>query len=236
MTEAVSALSWSEFQWEEWVPLDVRSQVMRFWSDERPTYRSPKAWAENAKQNNAPKMGQRVRCQTLSREWDEGRYVHAWNNIGRLVHEDGTFSYVGCQPFECLDPDEAIALVNEVIADHEARGIRAIRLSDWFTLGEEKFGGDQDDWVFKCPSCGHIQSVNSIKKIQRSRSLEVSESSKIWMWITQSCAGRKIPGVGCDWTLRGLFQIHKMVVVTERGGVDPVFEFAEVDSENQETP
>jgi hypothetical protein len=67
-------------------------------------HRSPQDWQKDAREQGAPAHGAVVTLPTLIGvrgengkavyNYVEGRYVHAWNNIGRLVHEDGTFSYV----------------------------------------------------------------------------------------------------------------------------------------------
>lgn len=96
-------ITWSAYTWPEWVPEKIRKEVERFW-DER-SGRSPLQWMQNAVSNRVPAMGSTASLQRIKKgvkvaftddhyEFCMGRYVHCWNNIGRIVHEDGTFSYV----------------------------------------------------------------------------------------------------------------------------------------------
>lgn len=88
--------TWASYVWPEWVPLEVRKQVEEFWSDS--CGRGPDEWLKNTAD---PYAGQGVTLGTRGTFWVighralvVGRYVHAWNNIGRAVLEDGTFEYV----------------------------------------------------------------------------------------------------------------------------------------------
>lgn len=88
------ATTWEEFVWPEWVPLDVRASIESFWSSE--SGRSPREWLENAIHNGAPEMGSVVEGPNgfgPNAPTTTGRFVFCWNNICRLVHDDGTFSY-----------------------------------------------------------------------------------------------------------------------------------------------
>jgi predicted RNA-binding Zn-ribbon protein involved in translation (DUF1610 family) len=51
----------------------------------------------------------------------------------------------------------------------------------WLTLGQTLFGQDTMQWKFKCPSCGHIASVEDYKKTG-------APSSAVGF----SCVGRRI--------------------------------------------
>lgn len=92
---------------------------------------------------------------------------------------------------------------------------------EWLAEGSERFGPDRRDWIFVCPKCETEQSAHDFvnngvpkKDLQRG-------------YVGFSCVGRFIKGkIGCDWTLGGLFQIHKACVITESGETVPVFEFA----------
>lgn len=87
---------WESFTWPEWVPLEVRKHVEEFWSDDY--NRGPDEWLRDTAD---PYNGKGVTLGTRGTFWVighralvVGRYVHAWNNIGRAVLEDGTFEYV----------------------------------------------------------------------------------------------------------------------------------------------
>ena len=90
--------------------------------------------------------------------------------------------------------------------------------AEWHALGVRLYGEDARKWEFRCVLCGNVQSHVSVT----ARNPEITKSSN---WIYYSCEGRRTPGVGCDWTLGGLFHWHKREVVEEGSNV-PVFLFA----------
>ena len=97
---------WADFAWPEWVPAKVRMEIESFWSWEN-YKRTPREWAANAVQNgggiaigslvgvdNVTYPGSKeVRPFNDYRAYRTGRFVHAWNNMCRVVYEDGTFDY-----------------------------------------------------------------------------------------------------------------------------------------------
>jgi hypothetical protein len=92
--------TWSEYRWPDWVPLEVRQQIERFWSDKNG--RGPEEWEKNATARTttarrwAPKStGLRS---AVKRTVVSGRYVHRWNNIGCVVKADGTHYLVSGIP------------------------------------------------------------------------------------------------------------------------------------------
>lgn len=97
--ESASApASWSEVVWPTWVPFKVREQIESFWSA---SYnRGPSDYEKSASSSynggcgraeNIPTFGEEVTLPGRSTgEVVTGRWVHAWNNIGRLVSADGT--------------------------------------------------------------------------------------------------------------------------------------------------
>jgi hypothetical protein len=86
---------WSDFVWPAWVPADVRLPVEGFWSEDNG--RGPRAWADDAVAQGSYPFGVVVTAHdglAPSRTaLATGRWVHAWNNIGRLVLEDGSWTY-----------------------------------------------------------------------------------------------------------------------------------------------
>lgn len=85
------------WNWPDWVPDDVRKQIENVWSGRR----TVDDWKRNAELNAMPEFGQRVRMLSVGEHGKrvvEGRFVHAWNNIGRVIADDGTIEYV-CNPF-----------------------------------------------------------------------------------------------------------------------------------------
>jgi hypothetical protein len=78
-----------------------------------------------------------------------------------------------------------------------------------------------DNIAFACVACGHRQSRASV--LERNKQLKADDVS---CWVFMACEGRYTEGVGCDWTLGGLFKLHTLEVV-HRGDVVPCFEFAD---------
>lgn len=93
-----------------------------------------------------------------------------------------------------------------------------IPIAAWKEKGMELFGTDIEQWKFKCPACGQIQSLADFKAAN-----VPTPEGKFYF----SCIGRWVPGRGCDWTLGGLLQIHAVEVIDQDGDILPAFEFAE---------
>ncbi|MFB7162281.1 DUF5131 family protein [Streptomyces sp. NPDC056242] len=124
--------TWAEWTWPDWVPAKVRTQVEEFWTE----YwgRSPRHWISDMHQQGAPPFGARLTMgDGFGHKPDQvvGRYVHCWNNIGRLVLDD--------------DPDREFAYTSFGTRDRaRARGI------DWVIAGGESGHGARamhPDWA-----------------------------------------------------------------------------------------
>lgn len=91
MSLPMRSTAWG-FQWPEWVPQEVRGQIEDFWR----YHNYDQGWLASAAENQAPEMGSIVSLPKLSSDelCQPGRFVFAWNNIGRVAHPDGTFDYV----------------------------------------------------------------------------------------------------------------------------------------------
>lgn len=100
-----SSSSWEAFAWPEWVPMAVRTAIEEFWSSE--LGRGPSQWGRSCAEYRAPDLGTVVGIRYLNKSgWGAvcsandpravvlGRYVHCWNNIGRVVRDDGSYHYV----------------------------------------------------------------------------------------------------------------------------------------------
>lgn len=95
-----------------------------------------------------------------------------------------------------------------------------IKLNDWLDEGEKRFGKDKKQWQFVCPACKTVQ------KLQDLIDADVPKDD-LDGYFAFSCIGRFTKGKkGCDWTLGGLLQSHKLEVVFEDGRKRKVFEFA----------
>lgn len=112
--------TWASYAWPEWVPLEVRKQIEEFWSDS--SNRGPDEWLRST---NDPYAGQGVALGTVGTFWIighralvVGRYVHAWNNIGRAVLADGTFEYVSGGLATLAQVKERDARISQAITEH----------------------------------------------------------------------------------------------------------------------
>lgn len=79
--------------------------------------------------------------------------------------------------------------------------------------------GRIEDVTFRCVSCKTLQSAQDLIDAGAGESMNDVEK-----YLAFSCIGRWSETKGCDWTLGGLFQIHKLEVVTPDGEKHPRFE------------
>ena len=96
--------------------------------------------------------------------------------------------------------------------------MKTLTLDEWKKEGTEKYGEDIRNWKFVCPSCKETQTLKEFEenKVKDAR-------DKFYF----SCIGRFVENRGCNWTLGGLFQIHKTVVMSEDKKLIPVMEFSD---------
>ncbi|NUP13824.1 MAG: DUF5131 family protein [Polyangiaceae bacterium] len=90
--------SWKDYVWPEWVPAEQRKQIEEFWSES--WGRGPRSWLRDHIAQDVPATGARITCAVDKLGWATvnktahsgvtGRYLHSWNNIGRIVKDDGT--------------------------------------------------------------------------------------------------------------------------------------------------
>lgn len=85
---------------------------------------------------------------------------------------------------------------------------RRMTRDEWLARGRELYGDDPRAWKFRCVMCGNVQSAVSVD--ERNPTLVGKRKDD---WIFFSCEGRHTEGVGCDWTLGGLFRLHRLEVV-----------------------
>ncbi|MGW4488407.1 DUF5131 family protein [Amycolatopsis sp. NPDC004368] len=117
MDPAVAPKTWAEWTWPGWVPDGIRRPVEEFWMER--WGRGPHTWMRDMHEQGAPAFGATV---TLDDGFGpnpsktSGRFVHAWNNIGRIVHDDGTFSYTSFGPRDVRENQQ----LNWVVAGGES--------------------------------------------------------------------------------------------------------------------
>lgn len=89
--EGAISNQWQDFVWLEWVPVKCREQIESFWSED--WNRGPRAWLKDMDNQRAPITGQVYDDLFVSRSEGPviGIYLHAWNNMGRLVLQDGSY-------------------------------------------------------------------------------------------------------------------------------------------------
>ncbi len=123
---------------------------------------------------------------------------------------------------------------NSSIEGHE---LKEIPLKDWLAEGERLFGDDKKQWKWKCPNCGHIQSIADFIELKK---LGITKAEKdVGTLVYYSCIGRfdtRIPekDVGtifnkkspCNYTNGGLFCFANTFVINESRERIPVFDFA----------
>lgn len=86
-----------------------------------------------------------------------------------------------------------------------------------------------ENFAFKCPMCGTVQSGADLIKAGAGETFDDVEK-----YLAFSCIGcftgapkkGESTGRGCNWTLGGLFRTHKLEVVTEDGEHHPRFALA----------
>jgi len=98
--------------------------------------------------------------------------------------------------------------------------MRTVKLSDFIEEAKRRFGDDSRKWKFKCPQCKTVQSAEDLVAAGVSK-------DDVERFVGFSCIGRFKEGVGCDWTLGGLFQIHEIEIEDEDGKMHRHFELAE---------
>ncbi|HND52038.1 MAG TPA: phage Gp37/Gp68 family protein [Pirellulaceae bacterium] len=88
--------SWADFAWPGWVPPHERSLIEDFWS--KTNGRSPKDWLSDHRIQHVPATGARVVVDVrdgwgvtnkMATSGVDGLYLHCWNNIGRVITDDG---------------------------------------------------------------------------------------------------------------------------------------------------
>lgn len=91
-------------------------------------------------------------------------------------------------------------------------------------------GVPREDLALVCPRCRTVQSARDLVAAGAGADFDAVER-----YLGFSCVGRftnagsprKVPdGAPCNWTLGGLFQMHKLEVVTDDGKAHPRFEVA----------
>lgn len=102
-----------------------------------------------------------------------------------------------------------------------------ITVEEWEAIGKRLYGEDKMKWAFKCPNCGHKQTVEDFRPF---KDKGAQPDTALF-----SCIGRWMPSEGtlgnkkqpCNYTLGGLFKLSSRVVVTPDGKRFGAFMFAD---------
>jgi hypothetical protein len=73
---------WMTYAWPEWIPVDVRAHIWRFFDGAR-------GWLAAAQERDVPPLGTRVTFRPDG-QVVEGRFVYVANDSGYVVSDDGT--------------------------------------------------------------------------------------------------------------------------------------------------
>lgn len=91
-------------------------------------------------------------------------------------------------------------------------------------------GVDTVDCAFICPRCRTVQSARDLIDAGAGNTLDEVEKyvgfSCVGRWTEAGSPRRKPDGQPCNWTLGGLFSVHKLEVITPDGEAHPHFEVA----------
>lgn len=91
-------------------------------------------------------------------------------------------------------------------------------------------GVPREDVAFICPLCAFVQSSRDLIAAGAGENFDAVQK-----YLGFSCVGRftgaesprpESDGNPCNWTLGGLFRLHKLEVITEDGKNHPYFELA----------
>lgn len=89
-------------------------------------------------------------------------------------------------------------------------------------------GVPRDDLALICPCCGTAQSARDLIAAGAGATFEEVEKylgfSCVGRWTGAGSPRKEPDGKPCNWTLGGLFQLHKLTVVTPDGEEHPRFE------------
>lgn len=90
--------------------------------------------------------------------------------------------------------------------------------SDEFLSAIKSQNVHRSNVTFLCPNCGTLQSANDLIKSGAGK-----DFTEIAPYLGFSCIGRWDNSKGCDWSLGGLFRIHELEVIDDKGKIHPYF-------------
>lgn len=107
---------------------------------------------------------------------------------------------------------------------------KVIKIADWLKELRSRFGEDDEEWKFVCPSCGHVQSVADFKAIGVDGNKAYYECISRYKNIDGKT--NKKP---CKYTLCGLFVLDHDTVINNEFLPVNVFKMADAPGESKHT-
>lgn len=106
--------------------------------------------------------------------------------------------------------------------------MKTLTLQEFHAALQAQGVDSREHFAVKCPMCGTVQSAADLIAAGAGTDFEAVEA-----YLGFSCVGRftgggsprkESDGRPCDWTLGGLFKLHKLEVVLPDGRAFPTFE------------
>ena len=104
--------------------------------------------------------------------------------------------------------------------------MKRMTLDEFLAEAKKRFGSDSNKWRFICPVCHTVQSIEDFSAIGVKDPQRYIGFSCIGRWTGKDSPGKQPYGEGCNWTLGGLFRVHKLEVEDRAGEIHPHFELA----------
>lgn len=100
---------------------------------------------------------------------------------------------------------------------------------EWISEGERRFGADISKWEFKCPVCGHYQTL--VDFVGLITPADINAHVYIRHFLKKTPNGGPLGGDGpgpCDSVGQWALSLNKaaVVVISKDGTKTPVFEFS----------
>ncbi|MGP9804069.1 VVA0879 family protein [Paracoccus sp. NSM] len=111
--------------------------------------------------------------------------------------------------------------------------VQTMTVADFHAALKSQGVQDRADLALICPCCGTVQSARDLISAGAGLDFEAVEKylgfSCVGRWTGAGSPRATPDGQPCNWTLGGLFRLHKLEVVTEDGQRHPRFEVATPD-------
>lgn len=184
--------SWDLVQWPDWVPQEVRAQIVSFWGTAS-FGRGPKDYEEQHRTNyaNAPEFGAAVELlwdgRGKARPDVQGRYVHAWNNIGRMVAADGTVHCCASHEF-APEVQQKYRVLSAVRAAQRVAAATNPAVQAVFSAGFDAGRPLQANAVELCRSHG-MQCCHACPRTECCDNTRAADLARAWAAYCQAQAG-----------------------------------------------